>query len=217
MSEVQSRPSGIVLAGGLARRMGGGDKPLVAIGGRPMLERVIERLAPQVGQLAINANGDPARFAAYRRPVVADTIAGFAGPLAGILAGLRWAKANGGRPRFLISVAGDTPFFPVDLVERLSAAAGDDEETIAIAASAGGAHPVFGRWPLGLADHLQAFLASGAGGKILAFVERFQRLDVHFEDIAIGEGEAIDPFFNVNTPEEAVRAEEIAARMPNAP
>jgi molybdopterin-guanine dinucleotide biosynthesis protein A len=217
MSQLPLHAAGMILAGGLARRMGGGDKPLVAIGGRAMLERVIERLAPQVGRLAINANGDPGRFAAYRLPVIADTIGGFAGPLAGILAGLRWARAHGGGARFLISVAGDTPFFPADLVERLSAPAGDDDDTIAIAASAGGAHPVFGRWPLALADELEAFLTSGAGGKILAFVERFRRIDVHFDDVRLTTGQVIDPFFNVNTPEEALRAEEIAAFMPNAP
>jgi molybdenum cofactor guanylyltransferase len=203
--------AGIVLAGGLGRRMGGGDKPLLELRGTPMLARVIERLAPQVERIVINANGDPARFARYGLPVVPDTIDGFAGPLAGILAGMRWSRQNFPEGRFVVSVAADTPFFPNDLVLRLAEGCGRDERTIALAASPAGTHPVFGLWPVALADDLEAFLRSGEGGKILKFADRYLRLNVPFDDIVLPDGTAVDPFFNVNTPEDATRAEEIAA------
>jgi len=205
--------AGIVLAGGLGRRMGGGDKPLLELGGTPMLARVIERLAPQVERIIINANGDPARFLRYGLPVVPDTIQGFAGPLAGILAGMRWSRQNFPEGRFVVSVAADTPFFPNDLVLRLAEGCGRDERTIALAASTAGTHPVFGLWPVALADDLEAFLRSGEGGKILKFADRHLRLNVPFDDIVLGNGETADPFFNVNTPEDAARAEEIAAGL----
>jgi molybdenum cofactor guanylyltransferase len=205
-----SRPiAGVILAGGLARRMGGGDKALVPVAGRPMLDRVIERLAPQVDRLVINANGDPSRFAPYRLPVVADTVPGFAGPLAGILAGMRWAEMNLPEAKALVSVAGDTPFFPADLVARLTDAGGDGG--IALAASPDGVHPVFGLWPLDLADPLQEFLHSGQGGKILAFADRHSRRDVAFGSVHLAGGPVFDPFFNINSPAEAAEAEAIAA------
>lgn len=205
--------SGVVLAGGLGRRMGGGDKPLLELGGAPMLARVIERLAPQVERIVINANGDPARFARYDLPVVPDTIAGYAGPLAGILAGMNWSRTNLPDRRFMVSVAADTPFFPKDLVARLSEGCGRDEQTIALAASAVGTHPVFGLWPVALADDLDGFLRAGESGKILAFADRHLRLNVPFDDIILPDGSTVDPFFNVNTPDDAARAEEIAAAL----
>lgn len=201
---------GVILAGGLARRMGGGDKPLKPIAGVAMLDRVIARLKPQVGAIVLNANGDPARFAETGLAVVADPIEGFAGPLAGVLAGLGWAKARGAR--FVVSVAGDTPFFPTDLVARLRAAVGDDEGTIALAASNGSVHPVFGLWPAALADDLGAFLDAGETRKVLAWVDRHRRVDVDFPDIVAG-GMRVDPFFNVNTPEDMKTAEAIATAL----
>lgn len=204
---------GLILAGGLGRRMGGGDKPLLTVGGRPMLDRVVERLTPQVDKVVLNANGDPQRFASYGLPVVADSIEGFAGPLAGLHAGMRWTQQNVPAARFIISVAADTPFFPTTLATRLAACGTDAEDTIALAASPAGTHPVFGRWPIVLADDLEAFLASGESGKILAFADRYIRLNVPFEDVTLPDGESIDPFFNVNTPEDAARAEEIAAAL----
>lgn len=214
MSDAPKAPHvGVILAGGLGRRMGGGDKPLMTLRGRPMLDRVIERLAPQVDKLVLNANGDPARFAQYGLPVVADTIEGFAGPLAGLHAGMRWAQTNAPESRFIISAAADTPFFPADLVARLADAAASAEDTIALAASPNGTHPVFGRWPVALADDLDALLNSGETGKILAFADRYIRLNVPFDEIALEGGRSIDPFFNVNTPEEAAQAEEIAAAL----
>ena len=208
--------AGVILAGGLGRRMGGGDKPLVAVGGRPMLAWVIERLAPQVRALVINANGDPSRFAEYGLPVVPDTIEGFAGPLAGILAGMRWAEANVPAARFIVSVAADTPFFPGDLVLRLAESCAGDATGIALAASADGVHPVFGLWPVALAGDLETFLATGVSGKILAFVDRHQRADVFFEPLPLPGGDTVDPFFNVNTPEDAARAEQIALALAEA-
>ena len=189
--------------------MGGGDKPLIEVAGRPMLDHVVERLTPQVALLAINANADPARFAAYRLPVVADPVAGNVGPLAGILAGMRWAAREVPAARFLASVAGDTPFFPLDLVARLGEGCGRDEGTIALAASAAGVHPVFGLWPVALADDLEAFLTAGESRKILAFADRYLRLNVPFDSLTV-DGEEVDPFFNVNTPEDVRAADAIA-------
>jgi molybdopterin-guanine dinucleotide biosynthesis protein A len=182
-----------------------------------MLARVIERLAPQVDSLVLNANGDPGRFSGYALPVVADTIEGFAGPLAGLLAGMRWSRANAPSARFVATVAADTPFFPPDLVVSLSDAVRDDERTIALAASSAGTHPVFGLWPLWLADELEEFLRSGQGGKILTFADRYIRLNVPFDDIPLPGGQAVDPFFNVNTPEDAERASAIARAFDRPP
>ena len=208
--------AGIVLAGGLARRMGGGDKTLIPIGGRSMLALAIDRLMPQVAVLAVNANGDPARFSAFGLPVIADTIDGFAGPLAGILAGMHWARANHPGCRYLASVAGDTPFFPADLVARLAEGCGGTEDTIALAASADGVHPVFGLWPLALADDLEAFLTKGDTRKILAFTDRYVRLNVPFDPVELADGETLDPFFNINTPEDVDRAEAIVQALGEA-
>ena len=205
--------SGVILAGGLGRRMGGGDKPLLTVGGRPMLDRVIERLRPQVDHMILNANGDPTRFSRYGLPVVADTIEGFAGPLAGLLAGMRWMQAHVPEAPSLVSVAADTPFFPADLVARLAEACGRDEGTIALAASTAGTHPVFGLWPVRIADDLERFLETGASGKILTFADRYLRLNVPFDDLPLPGGRTVDPFFNVNTSEDAERAEEIAASL----
>ncbi len=196
--------------------MGGGDKPLLEVGGKTMLAHVVARLSPQAERIVINANGNPARFAAYGLPVAPDTIKGFPGPLAGILAGMHWSAQNLPAGRFVVSVAGDTPFFPSDLVARLSEACAGGERTIALASSSGGTHPVFGLWPVALADELEGFLRSGETGKILAFVDRHARIDVHFDDIALPNGGSADPFFNVNTPEDAVQAEEIAAALGRA-
>src|SRR5690242_7566464 len=141
---------GVLLAGGLARRMGGGDKPMRTIGGRPILERVIERLRPQCDGLILSANGDPGRFAATGLPVVADTVPDFAGPLAGILAALEWTAAHRPEIGWVVSVAADTPFLPHDLVSRLHAARHVSGEPLACAESGGQAHPVNALWPVAL-------------------------------------------------------------------
>jgi molybdopterin-guanine dinucleotide biosynthesis protein A len=185
---------------------------LISVGGKTMLARVIERIAPQVERLVLNVNGDPGRFASYALPVAPDTIEGFAGPLAGLLAGMRWAEANAPSSHVVATVAADTPFFPLDLVASLSQACGE-ERTIALAASSDGTHPVFGLWPVRLADELEAFLLGGQGGKILTFADRYVRLNVPFDDIALPGGETVDPFFNVNTPDDVTRATAIAKAL----
>lgn len=204
--------AGVILAGGRATRMGGGDKPLRELAGRPMLAYVVERLRPQVDGLVLNANGDPARFAAFGLPVVPDAVGDYAGPLAGVLAGMRWTEYSMPEAHFVVSVAGDTPFFPSNLVQRLAACCTLGDDMIAMAASFDGVHPVFGLWPVRLADDLEAFLAEGKSGKILAFADRYNRINVPFEHLTIDHDE-IDPFFNINTPEEAERAEAIARTL----
>jgi molybdopterin-guanine dinucleotide biosynthesis protein A len=203
--------AGVILAGGKSTRMGGGDKPLAKLVGKAMLERVIERLRPQVERLVLSANGDEARFASFGLPVVSDILG--EGPLAGLLAGMRWSEANLPEAKFIVSAAADTPFFPRDLVERLSEGCGRDENTVALAASTAGTHPVFGLWPVKLADGLERFLKSGVPPKVIAFADRFMRLNVPFDDIVLPNGETLDPFFNVNTPDEAKRAEAILAAL----
>lgn len=212
-TEPSARHVGVILAGGLGRRMGGGDKPLLTLGGKPMLDRVIERFAPQVTRLALNANGDPTRFARYALPVVPDTIEGFAGPLAGLLAGMRWAQAEVPEAHFIVSVAADTPFFPANLVDRLAECGADAEDEVALAASPAGTHPVFGRWPIALADALETFLTSGENGKILVFADRYIRVNVPFDEVTLPNGATVDPFFNVNTPDDANEAQTIAAAL----
>ena len=198
---------GLILAGGLARRMGGGDKPLAPLAGRTLLDHVVERLAPQVGTLVVNANDDPARFAGFGLPVVADTVEGRPGPLAGVLAGLRWLETHRPDARVLVTVAGDTPFLPRDLVARFAAAlAGRDPGTIALAGHAGSTHQVVAAYPPALADALEDDLRSGAARKVMAWIERHPYVVVDFPD----EG-GIDPFFNINTPEDLAEAERALA------
>ena len=202
--------AGLVLAGGRAVRLGGGDKTLRLIGGKPMLSRVLERLAPQVRQIAISANGDPARFAGFGLPVLADNgPAGQAGPLAGILSGLEWAKAETGC-NMLLTVAGDTPFFPADFAARLNAAIAR-RNRIAVAASNGRRHPVFALWPVSVGDDLKRFLAESASFSVAAFLGAHDVATVDFPMQQAGDEKA-DPFFNVNTPQDLAEAEEIARR-----
>jgi molybdopterin-guanine dinucleotide biosynthesis protein A len=200
--------AGVVLAGGRATRMGGADNPLLPLAGRPLLSHVVERLRPQVGKMALNANGDPARFEAFGLKVVADEDQTFSGPLAGILAGFGWARALPLSPEAIVTVAADTPFFPVDLVARLEQASGHGGKRIAVAASGGRRHPTFGLWPLALADELAEFIAGGGTLKVTAFIDMFENAVVEFA--ASGD---IDPFFNVNTPQDLAKAEAIAAKI----
>jgi molybdopterin-guanine dinucleotide biosynthesis protein A len=178
-----------------------------------MIAHVIERLAPQVERMIISANGDPERFAQFGLPVVPDRVEGHLGPLAGLHAGMRWSEANLPQARFIVSVATDTPFFPTDLVERLAEGCGRDENTVALAASTAGTHPIFGMWPIKLADGLEKLLKSGKAGKMVEFADRFMRLNVPFDDIVLPDGTTADPFFNVNTPEHAAEAEAIARKL----
>ena len=195
-----SRVTGVILAGGLSRRMGGGDKGLLNLGNKPMLSHVIERLAPQVDALIINANGEPQRFAAWSLPVVPDTIGGFVGPLAGVLAGMRWSLAHAPAARFIATAAGDAPLLPLDLVERLMAAAKRRPGAIALAQSYGELHPVIGLWPVALAQDLEEQLRNGVR-KVLAWTDRHGTLGVPFAPVRMC-GLELDPFFNANTPRE---------------
>ena len=192
--------AGVLLAGGLARRMGGGDKPLRLIAGRSLLELVIERMRPQVAALVLNVNGDPARFAAYGLPVVADTIPDFAGPLAGVLAGLDWTAKNRPDCPMIVSVATDAPFLPRDLVARMSRAIAAEGADMACAASGGQPHPVIGLWPVRLRDDLRHALVDEGIRKVDVWTARYRLAAVAFPDTPV------DPFFNANRPEDLDRA-----------
>jgi molybdopterin-guanine dinucleotide biosynthesis protein A len=195
---------GCILAGGLARRMGGGDKGLIRLGGRLVLDHVLDRLEPQVSQIVLNANGDPSRFAGYGLPVVADSIEGFAGPLAGVLAGLDWAHDNTDA-QWVATAATDTPFFPTDFVTRMLDGITAGGADMACAASGGRHHPVFGLWPVRLAADLRHALADEGIRKVDLWTARHKLVAVEFA------ADPHDPFFNVNRPEDVEEAERIAA------
>jgi molybdenum cofactor guanylyltransferase len=197
--------AGVLLAGGLSRRMGGGDKSLRVLGGMTILERVIARARPQVAALVLNANGDPARFKAYGLPIVADSIPDFAGPLAGILAGLDWAAANVAGATHVASFPTDAPFLPLDLVTRLQATVSDGTHVLACAASNGRSHPVFGLWPLALRADLRAALTAGVR-KVDQWTARYRLAVVEFP------AQPHDPFFNANTPEDLREGERVSRR-----
>ncbi len=201
---------GLVLAGGLARRMGGGDKAMLEIGGATILDRVLDRLRPQCTGIVLNANGDPARFAATKLPVVADDVPGFAGPLAGILAGLDWAAAHRPDAAWIASVPGDCPFLPRDLVAGLHRARIAAGLPLACAKSGDWRHPVVGLWPVELRHDLRRALVEEGLRKIEVWTAR--------HGVALAEWPAapVDPFFNVNTPEDATAAARIAAQHVDA-
>ncbi|WP_106746330.1 molybdenum cofactor guanylyltransferase MobA [Yoonia maritima] len=190
------QPLGVILAGGQATRMGGGDKGLLPLGRGTILSHVIERLEPQVAGVALNANGDPARFDNLNLPVIHDSIAGFAGPLSGVLAGLDWAATKGAT--HIVTAAADTPFFPCDLVPQLMMAAENANSQIALATSPGGRHPTFGLWPVALCDDLRAALEDGLR-KVVLWTDKHGAGSAAFpEDTA---------FFNVNTRDDLVQAQ----------
>jgi molybdenum cofactor guanylyltransferase len=203
MPEV-SGPPGVVLAGGLARRMGGGDKPLREIGGRTILARVIARLEPQCECLVINANGDPRRFASFGIPVIADGVQDYPGPLAGILAALDWAAANRPDAAWILSAPGDCPFLPRDLVARLSHALLADNSELAIAASQGQSHPVIGLWNVALRDVLRRALVVEGLRKVGQWTARYRPATVTWP------AEPLDPFFNANTVDDLAEGERLA-------
>ncbi len=213
MADGMTKPLGVILAGGLATRMGGGDKGLLQIGGQSLLSHVIDRLGPQVDGLALNANGDAARFAEWNLPVLPDSIEGFAGPLAGVLAGLDWAAEQGADS--IVTAAADTPFFPCDLVARLTGAAQGQTHPLVLATTprtgddtlkSGGKkvnrHPTFGLWPVALRDDLRAALNDGLRKVVLW-------TDKHDGREALFPADPFDPFFNVNTPDDLARAEKL--------
>lgn len=197
-----TKPPAVILAGGKATRMGGGDKGLRTIGGKPLLDHVLDRMRPQSGPIALNANGDAARFADYGLPVLPDTLPDHPGPLAGVLAGLDWAAAKGHDA--IVTAAADTPFFPADLVDRLRQAAGPSG--LALAATREGEkiwrQPTFGLWPVALRDDLRDALQNGLR-KIVMWT------DQHDAGLAIFDTDPVDPFFNVNTPDDITEAERL--------
>ena len=197
--------AGVLLAGGLSRRMGGGDKCLRDLGGRPILARIVERAAPQVGALVLNANGDPARFDGFGLPVAADVVAGYAGPLAGILTGLDWAAKNAPGARWLASFACDAPFLPEDLVARMMAAVEAAGADLACAVTHGRTHPVFGLWRLSLREDLRRAMVEEEMRKVDRWTARHGLVEVNFPDLETPAG-PLDPFFNTNRPEDLEEA-----------
>jgi molybdopterin-guanine dinucleotide biosynthesis protein A len=207
---VANTVAGVLLAGGLSRRMGGGDKCLRDLGGRPILAQVIERAAPQVGALVLNANGDPARFAGFGLPVAADVVEGYAGPLAGVLTGLDWAAENAPGAPWVASFACDAPFFPADMVARLLAAveAARSEgrgADMACAVTHGRTHPVFGLWPVSLREALRRAMVEEEIRKVDLWTARYRLVEVAFPDAETPAG-PLDPFFNTNRPEDLEEA-----------
>jgi molybdopterin-guanine dinucleotide biosynthesis protein A len=195
---------GVLLAGGLARRMGGGDKPMRQIGGRTILARVIARLGPQCDRLILNANGDPLRFASFGLPVIPDKVENFPGPLAGILAGLDWAAVNRPDVQWVLSAAADCPFLPRDLVARLHRARIEENAQLAVAASGGQSHPVVGLWSVGLREELRHALVVEDVHKIDRWTARYRLATVTWPV------EPLDPFFNANTMDDIAEAERLA-------
>ena len=196
---------GVLLAGGLARRMGGGDKPMRQIGGRTILERVIARLQPQCDGLLLNANGDPARFAGFGLPVIADSVENFPGPLAGILAALDWVANNRPEISVVLSAAADCPFLPRDLVARLHQALVGEQAQLAVAASDGQPHPVIGLWSVALRGELRHALVMEDIRKVDLWTARYRLATV------TRPATPLDPFFNANTVDDLTEAERLAA------
>lgn len=204
--------AGVLLAGGLSRRMGGGDKCLRPLGGRPILAHIVERARPQVASLVLNANGDPARFADFGLPVVADVVAGHAGPLAGVLTGLDWAAAEAPDCTWVASIACDAPFLPNDLVARLLAAVAAEGAEMACAASNGRSHPVFGLWPLAAREDLRRAMLDEEIRKVDVWTARYRLATVDFPAVPRPDGGpdgGLDPFFNTNRPEDLEEAERL--------
>jgi molybdenum cofactor guanylyltransferase len=200
---------GAILAGGLARRLGGGDKSLRMIGGRTLLARLIERLSPSVTRLIVNANDDPKRFAELGLPVVPDSLPDHPGPLAGVLAALEWSARFEPSIDWVVTVPGDAPFVPADLVRRLHAARRRETTTFACATSQGRTHPVVGLWPVSLRDELRSAVADQGIRRIDRFTGRHS---CAAEEWA---AEPVDPFFNVNTPEDLAEADRLVAMHPD--
>jgi molybdopterin-guanine dinucleotide biosynthesis protein A len=202
-----TRPVGVLLAGGLARRMGGGDKPLRMLAGRPILDHVIERLRPQCDGLLLNANGDPARFSAYGLMVIADTVPDYAGPLAGVLAAMEYCAEHRPDVSDIVSVATDTPFLPHDLVDRLIEARTKAKTALSCAQSGEQTHPPFGLWPVALRHDLRTAMLDEGLRKIDLWTARYGIATAIWPD------QPYDPFFNANRPDDLQEAEAIAATL----
>jgi molybdopterin-guanine dinucleotide biosynthesis protein A len=197
--------AGVLLAGGQSRRMGGGDKCLRLLGGRTLLDRVIDCVRPQVAALVLNANGDPARFAAFGLPVVADSVSDYAGPLAGILAGMDWVAEHRPDCSLVASIPTDAPFLPRDLIERLEAGREHEDADLVCAASGGQAHPVIGLWPVQLREDLRRAIVDEGIRKVDRWTAHYRLATVPFDD------RPTDPFFNANRPEDFAAADRLIA------
>lgn len=213
MSNVEGPNSiGVVLAGGLSRRMDGPEKSLLKLSDKPLIQHVCERLEEQVEQVIINANGDASRFSFMANPVQADIIEGYAGPLAGVVSAMHWAHENSPNAKHVVTAAADTPFFPNDLKMRFDAelkslSNEDQDNTICMAYSDGNRHPVFACWPEALFAPLRAFLEEENERKVMLFAQRYNLVKVDFELID-RDGGTIDPFFNINTPQDFAKAKQ---------
>jgi len=194
---------GVVLAGGLSRRMEGPEKSLLNLGNKTLVSHVADRLRQQTSKVILNANGDTSRFSKLGLEIQSDTVEGFVGPLAGVLAGMRWAKANS-KATHLITAAADTPFFPNDYISQMQKEVQSKNAEIALASSNDRHHPTFGLWPINLADALENFLVEEGNRKVMLFVERYRYCQVNFKNLK----NDIDPFFNVNTPDDMTKAEQ---------
>ncbi len=200
---------GVILAGGLARRLGGGDKGWRLVGGEPVLHRLVGRFAPQVGRLLLNANGDPARFAGLGLTVVPDSLPDHPGPLAGVLAALDWTAACSPGTEWVATAPGDAPFLPRDLVARLHAGRSRSGAVIACAASGGRTHPVAALWPVWLRGALRQAVVEEGLRTMQVFMDRHARADVEWD------AASVDPFFNVNTPGDLEEADRLAMEYPD--
>ena len=207
----QTNPPSIaaILGGGLARRLGGGDKGLRMVGDRTVLQRLIDRLKPQVARLILNANDDPRRFDGLGLPVVADSVPDHPGPLAGVLAALEWVASSAPLIEWVVTVPGDAPFLPRDLVPRLHASLRSSGGTLACAASQGRTHPVVALWPISIRHELRDAVANQGIRKVDAFTGRYPGSTVAWST------EPVDPFFNVNTPEDLTEADRLVALYPD--
>lgn len=203
MTEALGEIVGVLLAGGLSRRMGGGDKNLNSVGGKSILYRVIARISGQVDGLVLNANGDPDRFAQYGLPVVADTVPDFAGPLAGVLAGMRWAIEHRPEATHILTVPTDAPFLPENLVSAMVEPIVNGDADIACASSAGRSNPVCALWPIRLADELEAAMIEEGIRKVDIWTARYRLTTVDFPC------DPVDPFFNANRPDDLAEAERL--------
>ncbi len=201
---------GLLLAGGLSRRMGGGDKALTQLGGRSVLSRIIDLAKPQVSELLLNANGDPARFAEYGLPVVPDVIEGYAGPLAGVLTGLEWISQNRPQCQWLATFPSDAPFMPKDMIAQMEAEVEKQGAQLACAITNGRSHPVVGLWPVALKNQLRKAMLEEEMRKIDLWTARYKLVEVEFSC------DPVDPFFNANRPEDFGKAEELLALVEGA-
>jgi len=198
----------VILAGGSSRRMGGGDKPLLALANRPILDWIVDRLKPQVEGLAISANGDPNRLHAYGLEILSDHTPNL-GPMSGILAALNWARQTAPETTHVLTVSGDTPFLPSDLVARLYNAIRDDNSSMATAASGGELHATVSLWPISASTAISESLGSGEGKRVNYWLQTLNTKAVEWPN------SPIDPFFNINTPNDFLEAERLAKFFPN--